>query len=115
LRDRAEHKPEELSGGEQQRVAVARSLYGRPGLVLADEPTGNLDPGTARGLHELMYTLARRHRQAWIVVTHNESLAEMADRRTRLEDGLLIAETGSPSHPTAGRLQETQEDEVPEL
>jgi lipoprotein-releasing system ATP-binding protein len=89
LLGRAEHKPAELSGGEQQRVALARSLYGAPGLVLADEPTGNLDPVTARGLHELMYTLARRHRQAWVLVTHNEQLADLADRRTRLEDGTL--------------------------
>lgn len=89
LAARAEHKPGELSGGEQQRVAVARALFGRPALVLADEPTGNLDPGTARGLHELMYTLARRHGQAWIVVTHNEQLAQLADTIGRLEDGIL--------------------------
>ena len=91
LGERFEHKPDELSGGEQQRVAVARSLYGHPRLVLADEPTGNLDPETARGLHELMYTLARRHRQAWILVTHNEGLADLADRRAHLENGLLVA------------------------
>lgn len=97
LADRVEHKPDELSGGEQQRVAVARSLYAHPSLVLADEPSGNLDPGTARGLHDLMYTLARRHEQAWIVVTHNDGLAQLADRRTRLEDGLLRFQTDGPS------------------
>ena len=117
LEERREHKPDELSGGEQQRVALARSLYGRPGLVLADEPTGNLDPDTARGLHELMYTLARRHRQAWIVVTHNESLAELADLITRLDDGSL--RVVSRRRPAAGeqadRRRETQADEVPEL
>jgi len=96
LAARAEHKPGELSGGEQQRVAVARALFGRPALVLADEPTGNLDPGTARGLHELMYTLARRHGQAWIVVTHNEQLAQLADTIGRLEEGVLRLESRRP-------------------
>jgi len=91
LEERCEHKPGELSGGEQQRVAVARSLYGHPRLILADEPTGNLDPETAEGLHQLMYTLARRHRQAWILVTHNEGLADLADRRVHLENGRLAA------------------------
>ncbi len=94
LAARAEHKPDELSGGEQQRVALARGLYAAPRLVLADEPTGNLDPPTARGLHDLMYTLARRHRQAWIVVTHNEELADLADTRTRLVDGVLRVQGG---------------------
>jgi lipoprotein-releasing system ATP-binding protein len=92
LADRAEHKPDELSGGEQQRVAVARSLFAAPALVLADEPTGNLDPATARGLHDLMYALARRHRQSWIVVTHNAELAALADTRVRLVDGVLRPE-----------------------
>jgi lipoprotein-releasing system ATP-binding protein len=117
---RAEHKPDELSGGEQQRVALARSLFARPRLVLADEPTGNLDPPTARTLHELMYTLARKHGQAWIVVTHNEQLAQLADTRTRLEDGVLIVEgppiegAGSRVGSTAGS-REGYQDEVPEL
>ncbi len=98
LADRAEHKPDELSGGEQQRVAVARSLFAAPALVLADEPTGNLDPATARGLHDLMYALARRHRQSWIVVTHNAELAALADTRVRLVDGVL-----RPEEPGGGR------------
>lgn len=100
LVDRASHKPGELSGGEQQRVAVARALFGHPKLVLADEPTGNLDPGTAKGLHELMYTLARKAGQAWIVVTHNEQLAQMADTIGRLEDGVLRT---YPPHELDGR------------
>ncbi|MCA9727580.1 MAG: ABC transporter ATP-binding protein [Candidatus Eisenbacteria bacterium] len=89
LADRADHKPSELSGGEQQRVALARSLFPRPRLVLADEPSGNLDPAAARRLHQLMYTVARTHRQAWVVVTHNEELAKLADTRCRIEDGAL--------------------------
>ena len=89
LGDRAEHKPDELSGGEQQRVALARGLYGEPRLILADEPTGNLDPETARGLHELMYTLARKHRQSWVVVTHNPQLAARAERWLRLDEGVM--------------------------
>jgi lipoprotein-releasing system ATP-binding protein len=86
---RADHKPSELSGGEQQRVALARSLFAHPKMVLADEPSGNLDPASARRLHQLMYTVARAHRQAWIVVTHNEELARLADTRCRIEDGVL--------------------------
>jgi lipoprotein-releasing system ATP-binding protein len=92
LADRADHKPDELSGGEQQRVAVARGLFAAPALVLADEPTGNLDPATARGLHDLMYALARRHRQSWIVVTHNAELAALADTQVWLVDGVLRRE-----------------------
>jgi lipoprotein-releasing system ATP-binding protein len=112
LENRAEHKPDELSGGEQQRVAVARSLFAAPALVLADEPTGNLDPGTARGLHELMYTLARRHRQSWIVVTHNADLAAMADTRMRLVEGVLRREEEAGG--AEGAL-EASANEVPEL
>jgi lipoprotein-releasing system ATP-binding protein len=103
LAERLGHKPDELSGGEQQRVALARSLYARPRLVLADEPTGNLDPDTARGLHELMYTLARRHGQAWVVVTHNEQLAELADTRTRLDDGVLRVQGRGRTAPARER------------
>jgi lipoprotein-releasing system ATP-binding protein len=89
LLPRADHKPAELSGGEQQRVALARSLFPQPQLVLADEPSGNLDPESARRLHDLMYTVARRHRQAWVVVTHNEELAKLADTKSRIEGGIL--------------------------
>lgn len=103
LSTRLEHKPDELSGGEQQRVAVARSLFAEPRLVLADEPTGNLDPATARGLHELMYTLARRHAQAWVVVTHNEQLAQLADTIGRLEDGVLRTFPGGGRGPAEKR------------
>ena len=91
LLPRADHKPDELSGGEQQRVALARSLFSNPRLVLADEPSGNLDPESARRLHQLMYTLARRYRQCWVVVTHNEELARLADTQCRIQDGILTA------------------------
>jgi len=103
LAERLEHKPAELSGGEQQRVALARALFSHPRMVLADEPTGNLDSATARGLHQLMYTLARRHALAWIVVTHNEQLAGLADRKTRIEDGLLREVNGSAETESSAR------------
>jgi lipoprotein-releasing system ATP-binding protein len=96
LGERADHKPDELSGGEQQRVALARSLFANPRLVLADEPSGNLDPESARRLHQLMYTLARRHRQCWVVVTHNEELAQLADTQCRIQDGILKAGESAP-------------------
>ena len=97
LEERADHKPDELSGGEQQRTALARSLFSQPRVVLADEPSGNLDPESARRLHRLMYTLARRHRQAWVVVTHNEELAQLADTRYRIQDGILVSVSELPS------------------
>lgn len=100
LSDRASHKPQELSGGEQQRVAVARSLACRPKLVIADEPSGNLDPETAERLHALVYTLAKEGGQTWVIATHNESLARIADRRGRLVQGRLILESASDA--TAG-------------
>lgn len=109
LSERIDHKPGELSGGEQQRVALARSLYASPSMMLADEPTGNLDPETARGLHLLMYDLARRHGQSWIVVTHNEQLAGMADRRVEMSSGLLR------ERPANSPARERPKDEMPEL
>jgi lipoprotein-releasing system ATP-binding protein len=89
LEARSSHRPAQLSGGEQQRVALARALANEPRLVLADEPTGNLDRATGEALHELLYSIARRGRQSWLVATHNEYLARMADTRWRLEDGCL--------------------------
>ncbi len=90
LHDRMSHKPAQLSGGEQQRVAVARALINRPALVLADEPSGNLDSQNARDLHELFFTLRDTFRQTFIIVTHNEDLAKMADRRLRMRDGIIV-------------------------
>lgn len=92
LGERETHKPLEMSGGEQQRVAVARALFREPKMVIADEPSGNLDPGTAERLHELVYTLARDRGQAWVIATHNQALARIADKRSRLLDGKLVPE-----------------------
>ena len=87
LADRASHKPSELSGGEQQRVAVARALMNNPAVVLADEPSGNLDSVHARELHELFFRLRDHYRQTFVIVTHNRELAEMSDRQITIKDG----------------------------
>lgn len=89
LEERAHHRPSALSGGEKQRVAVARALMNKPGLVLADEPTGNLDTTTAQTLHEEMLRLSRAFQQTFIIVTHNPALAELADRHLVLKAGML--------------------------
>ncbi|MBK6964139.1 MAG: ABC transporter ATP-binding protein [Bacteroidales bacterium] len=89
LGDRASHKPSELSGGEQQRVAVARALVNQPAVLMADEPSGNLDSANARQLHQLFFDLRKQFHQTIVIVTHNEELAEMADRRLVMKDGLL--------------------------
>lgn len=89
LRDRANHKPSELSGGEQQRVAVARALVNRPAVVLADEPSGNLDSASANALHQLFFDLRNEFQQTFVIVTHNPQLAQMADRRILISDGQI--------------------------
>ncbi|MEZ4789037.1 MAG: ABC transporter ATP-binding protein [Flavobacteriales bacterium] len=86
---RKEHKPNQLSGGEQQRVAVARALFNNPSVVLADEPSGNLDSAHAKELHQLFFDLRKELGQTFVIVTHNEELAEMADRRLVMRDGVI--------------------------
>lgn len=90
LIDRATHKPAELSGGEKQRVAVARALVNRPQVILADEPSGSLDTQNKAELHQLFFDLRREMGQTFIIVTHDESLAATTDRTIRLRDGLVV-------------------------
>lgn len=90
LKERAEHKPGELSGGEQQRVAVARALINNPLIVMADEPTGNLDSANAQELHKLFIDLRDRFQQTFLIVTHNEELAQMSDRILHMKDGRIL-------------------------
>ena len=89
IRHRLEHKPSELSGGEQQRVAVARALINSPDLVFADEPSGNLDTSNARALHDLFFKLRDTFQLSFVLVTHNEELATMADRKVVMKDGRI--------------------------
>jgi lipoprotein-releasing system ATP-binding protein len=90
LTDRAEHKPAALSGGEQQRVAVARALMNHPSVILADEPSGNLDSAHAKELHELFFTLREKFNQTFVIVTHNQELADMSDRKMMMVDGRIL-------------------------
>ncbi len=90
LENRKDHKPSELSGGEQQRVAVARALINDPKIVFADEPSGNLDTQSAENLHELFFKLRDELGQTFVIVTHNETLANMADRKLVMQDGSIL-------------------------
>ncbi len=90
LSERADHKPAQLSGGEQQRVAVARALVNNPAVILADEPSGNLDTHNSRELHKLFFSLREKFGQTFIIATHNEELAVMADRRLEMKEGRLV-------------------------
>ena len=90
LVDRSDHKPSELSGGEQQRVAVARALLNNPAIVFADEPSGNLDSKNAKELHEIFFSLRDSSNQTFVIVTHNEELANMADRKMEIVDGQIM-------------------------
>ena len=89
LSERIHHKPSELSGGEQQRVAVARALINKPAVIFADEPSGNLDTASAENLHQLFFKLRDEFGQTFVIVTHNEELANMADRKLTMVDGLI--------------------------
>jgi lipoprotein-releasing system ATP-binding protein len=88
--ERLEHKPNALSGGEQQRVAVARALINNPDIIFADEPTGNLDSANARELHQLFFDLRKQFQQTFLIVTHNEELAQMSDRILHMKDGKIV-------------------------
>jgi len=91
LAKRTHHKPSELSGGEQQRVAVARALINKPAVIFADEPSGNLDTTTAENLHELFFKLRDEFGQTFVIVTHNEELANVADRKLTMVDGNIVS------------------------
>ena len=92
LTSRENHKPNELSGGEQQRVAVARALINNPAIILADEPSGNLDTESAENLHNLFFKLRDKFGQTFVIVTHNKDLAAMADRKLIMQDGTIISD-----------------------
>ena len=97
LSHRMENKPNEMSGGEQQRVAVARALINNPDIVFADEPTGNLDSANARELHQLFFDLRKKFNQTFLIVTHNEELAKLSDRVLYMKDGKIV-----PPSPEGG-------------
>ncbi len=95
VKDRSSHKPAELSGGEQQRVAIARALINKPKVILADEPSGNLDSQSATKLHQLFFDLRNSFGQTFVIVTHNRELAAMADRKLEIQDGIIIKENNT--------------------
>ena len=90
LNDRIENKPNQLSGGEQQRVAVARALINNPDIVFADEPSGNLDTANAQELHQLFFDLRKQFNQTFLIVTHNEELSQLSDRTLHMKDGIIV-------------------------
>lgn len=90
INERKDHKPSQLSGGEQQRAAIARALINNPAIIFADEPSGNLDSQNAEELHQLFFTLRKQLNQTFVIVTHNLSLADMADRKLEMKDGRML-------------------------
>ena len=101
LSDRLQHKPGQLSGGEQQRVAVARALINKPDVIFADEPTGNLDSASSKDLHRLLRQLSTEMEQTFVIVTHNKELAGLSDRCLEMQDGLLRELNGNIQTPAA--------------
>ena len=102
LEHRGSHRPSELSGGEQQRVALARALALGPALLLADEPTGNLDTANSQAMHDLFFDLNARHGTTMVIVTHNEALAARIPRVVKMRDGLIVEDAAQPSEPLPG-------------
>lgn len=99
LTDRATHKPNELSGGEKQRIAVARALINNPAVILADEPSGSLDSQNKTELHQLFFDLRNQFGQTFVIVTHDESLAQLTDRTIKMKDGMLVTTTKEENNP----------------
>ena len=109
LSDRAKHKPNELSGGEKQRVAVARALVNNPDVILADEPSGSLDSKNKEELHQLFFDLRDKYGQTFVIVTHDEGLASITDRTIHMRDGLLEKLDNLDNHDNLDNLEKTEE------